>query len=513
MSARIAVVILILLLLPIVFGPIVIGLLIERGLEEVLAATESAPVEVEFDRGLYTSRARTRVARSDGGGAVLEAEHVIVHGPIPLAAPAIGRSPLDLVIAIVHSRVEADAEAMPNVAAALGDAALATVVTRVTAVGDIDSSIDSPGFEVDGGRLIWGGLVGGITLRESGRFLAGELATEGLRVADAESSLTVEPATGSFDVDLYAKRLEARFEQAGTEWVAGDRRFRTGPIRIEGDQPIGGDVLGDARSVWMISELAGGGGLGEGDFEMRGLKIEQTLERAPESGLLRAEIGLAFDAWQVGAAPPDGPGGLIVALERVDRAAVERLREALQEVERTASSPEEAEAMRPFVVLDQLPGLLATSPVFAVRDAFVEGPEGRLEAALHVTVDGSQPELLSDPFMMMALVDARASMQGPEPLVRRMTERLLPAVQTAPPVVATPPDGAVVSAPVPEPPAPHGPGEPDEADDRVDAWLRAGTLVRDGDELRFEARFEDGVPWVNGAPADPAFVSGLVPGM
>ncbi len=518
-SARVAIVIVILLLLPVVFGPIVIGLLIERGVEQVLAANVASGIDVEFERGLYTSRARTSLAieGSDGTGGALAAEHVIVHGPIPLAAPAIGRSPFDLAIVLVHSRVSPDPATMPGVAEALGDAPLVSVFTRVTSQGDVEALIDAPPFELGGGRLIWAGLTGRIDARDRFDRISGELAAEGLRLADDQVSLVLQSGQATFDADLVAGRLAATLEQSGSEWVFGDRRFASGAIRIEADQPLGGDLLGDARSRWRIERLAGAGGLDVDDFEMTDLELEQLVAFDAETGLHRGELGLAFASWRVGAVPADGPGGFRVHVERIDRAAVERFRNALQELEQSGASPEDIEAMRPLVVMDQLPGLLQTSPVFEVRDGFVESPDGRLDARLRVTVDGSEPALLGDPFMLMSLIEAHASVEGPEPLVRRLAERLLPAASPAPPEAVPP--GTVISDPdagLPVEGAADA-GLAGEAEgppvDRVAGWLESGTLVRDGDRVRFEARFTNGMPMLNGQPADPALITNLMPGM
>ncbi len=515
MSKRVVITILVLLLLPVFIGPIVIGVMLERGVEQVVEATDESVLQIEFDRGLYSSRAVTRIVMQDASGqrADLVAEHVIVHGPIPLAAPAIGRSPLDLVIVLVHSRIDADPEAMPSVAEALAGDALATVITRVTSVGDVDAKVDAPGFELEGGRLIWAGLVGNLTLRESGRELAGRFESDGVRLADADMSLTLHEGWTEFDADLVERRIHVLLEQTGAEWVALDRRLESGPIRIEGDQPIGGDLLGDAQSVWMITKLSSVGALGEPEFELAGLKIEQAVSQDAASGLHRAELGVSFDRWQVGDAPADGPGGFTAVLDRIDGPAVQRFRVAMQALEQSGKGPAEIKAMRPFIVLEQMPALLTSSPAFDVRDGFVKGPEGRLEGEMQLTVDGSQPELLSDPFMMMSLITAHAKLDGPEALVRRMADRFLPTLQTAPPVVAAAGEGTVVSDPeepaLPEPSA----TPPPEPVDRIDAWLADGTLVRDGDQLHFEAHFEDGLPVLNGQPADPAIFMNLMPGM
>lgn len=510
MSTRIAVTILVLLLLPVVIGPIVIGVLLERGVEKIQAQARASSIEIEFDRGLYTSTARTRIALAgepgDGGEALEFAmDHVFVHGPIPLAAPAISRSPLDLVIVLVRSRIEADPAVMPRVAEALEGDALLTLQTRVTSVGDVDVDVESPAFELDAGRLVWAGLSGTITVRDSGRVVEGELGTPGLHASDDQASLVLHEVELEFTADLQTSRLAAQLEQAGSEWVVGDRRFETGRITVEADQPMGGDLFGESHSSWKLARIFGRGGLGESDFDVTGIDVQQTVNLDAATGLHRVVVGLAFEAWRVGELPPDGPGAMTIVLDRIDRAAVERFRETLQKLEATGGSPEEVAAMRPFVALEQIPSVLASSPSFDVRDAHVTGPEGRLDASMRLAIDGSQPELLSDPFMLMSQIEARAGLRGPEPLVRRLLGRLVPPLESAPGDVPAIEPGAEAT--------PMEPGAAVAPGDRIDAWIADGTLVRDGDQLVFDAAFEDGLPMLNGEPADASALMNLMPGL
>lgn len=515
MSTRdMAITVAVLLAFPVLVGPIVIGLMLERGSERFSEAAAGAGVRMQFDRGLYASRVVTHLAFKDdaGNSGRLVIEHDIIHGPIPLAAPAYGLSPFDLAIVLVRSRVDPDPEAMPGVAAALGGASLATVVTRVGSTGNVDARIESPGFELEGQRLIWAGLEGEVVARDRGSDVRAQIAAAGLRLADAESSLTLRKGVVSFSVDAASRRITATLEQDGGEWVTLDRRIELGPLQVEADQPLGGPLLADSRSVWSFSRIAGGGGLGESDYEVTGLEIGQSVVQDPASGLHRGELEIAFERWVVDDAAPDGPARFDLVLDRVDRAAVERFRAAMQALEQSGQSPEEIEAMRPFVVLEQMPSLLASSPVAELEEAWIEGAEGRATAQVRLSVDGSEPELLSDPFMMLSLLMADAKLDGPEPLVRRMADRLLPTPATAPPVALQPEGGAVVSdASEAGPPAAAAPPPPPA--DPIDVWLEEGKLVRVGDRLRFDAHFEDGLPMLNGAPADPELFMSLMPGM
>jgi hypothetical protein len=40
-----------------------------------------------------------------------------------------------------------------------------------------------------------------------------------------------------------------------------------------------------------------------------------------------------------------------------------------------------------------------------------------------------------------------------------------------------------------------------------------GALVRDGDLYRVDVRMEEGLPFLNGQPADASFLMGVIPGM
>lgn len=195
----------------------------------------------------------------------------------------------------------------------------------------------------------------------------------------------------------------------------------------------------------------------------------------------------------------------MVVLDRIDREAVLRMRDALQALEASGASPEEIEAMRPFTLMENLPAVLASSPSLDVEDLVYEAPEGRLEGALHLSVDGSQPEMLADPFSLMGQLAARLHLDAPEALLRRLLAPLAAArVEEDPGAggVHSVDDAAVVD-----------PAAPPELVHPVDAWLASGTLVREGDRLILDARFENGFPMLNGRPADPALMMQMMPGM
>jgi hypothetical protein len=271
------------------------------------------------------------------------------------------------------------------------------------------------------------------------------------------------------------------------------------------------DAFGPSEGTATLAAVSGGGGIGESGFLVDGLGVRQAISLDEASGLYRGSLRFGFERGQWGTRPADGPGRLGIVVDRIDRDAVLRLRDALQALEASGASPEEIEAMRPFTVLEHLPAVLASSPSFDVEELVYQAPEGRLEGTFHLSVDGSQPEMLADPLSLMGQVKARLHVDGPEALLRRLLAPLAHARVEE----TSGGDGAASGhgdATAPAASAGKAATEPDLIHP-VDAWLASGTLVREGDRLVLDARFEDGFPMLNGRPADPALMMQLMPGM
>lgn len=501
MSGRIAATLAVLVLLPVLVGPIAVGVVLERQVAAQLAGSPELPFELEYERGLYFSRARTRFSLADAAGdaslegQALVVDHVIVHGPVPLAAPLVGRSPFGFAAMWVHSSLEVDAEALPNVARALDGAALVRLDTRVGFDRRLDLALEAPAFVLEDGRLTWKGLVGDATVEPLGGAGAGRIEMRGLELSDGETTLVVAPASGRFQLDLERRRLATVLDQQGLELVSPESRLAVGALHVESEAPLVGDAFGPSQGSARLTEISGGGGIGDAGFLIEGVAFAQRISLDDATGLYRGQADLGFERSRLGTRAPDGPGSVQVVIDRVDRAAVMRMRDALQALETSGAGPEQIESMRPFVVLEQLPSVLASSPSFDVRDLVYLAPEGRLEGALHVSVDGSQPEMLQDPFSILGQLEASARLGAPEALLRRLL---------APWAVARAEQAAAADAGGDREPEPIHP---------VDAWLASGTLVREGDRLVLDARFERGLPMLNGRPADPALMLQLMPGM
>lgn len=502
MSGRIAAILSILILLPVLVGPIIVGFLLEDEITSQIGRPGTGIV-LEYERGLYTSTARTTLTMGPDSGALAGSEvvldHLIIHGPVPLAAPVIGRSPIDLAVFVVRSRFDADPEAIPNVARALDGAAIATVDTHVGLDRSVEAELEAPPFELEGGTFEWKGMSGEMAGSSEAGTADGVIELHGLEAFDGVTSFTVAPGTARFSVDGDRARLVATLDQEGMELVSEDGRLALGTFHAEGESAVSGDPFRPTEGKGTLTEISGGGGLGDTGFLISDLEFTQKSTIDDASGLYRGEMSFGFTSGQTGARPADGPGGFKVVLDRIDPEAAVRFRNALQTLEASGGSPEEVAAMRPFIVLEQLPGLLASSPSFDLKDLSFDAPEGRLAGAFHLSVDGSQPEMLQDPFSLMGQLEMSANMDAPEALLRRLLAPLANAAAEDAPEVAEGemPDGEAA----------------DTLLHPVDAWLANGTLVREGDRLRMDARFENGFPMLNGKPADPALMMKLMPGM
>jgi hypothetical protein len=147
---------------------------------------------------------------------------------------------------------------------------------------------------------------------------------------------------------------------------------------------------------------------------------------------------------------------------------------------------------------EQLPAFLSPSPEVALEKLHLVGESGALDASLRFGVDGSDPSMLGNPFMLLSKLQASASLDGPVAMLEAALddyyERSLRQEQ---PELDTASRAALAQA---------------TRVATLDKLTTDGTLIRKGDRYTLEARLEEGLPIINGVPADPTFLMGILPG-
>jgi uncharacterized protein YdgA (DUF945 family) len=244
-------------------------------------------------------------------------------------------------------------------------------------------------------------------------------------------------------------------------------------------------------------QVRGGEAADAFSFALRGASVTQTGERAADSGLRSFGASLGFDELEL-RDQRYAPGRLEMALRNIDGEAWQGLRQAMAELEAKALAEQELARARVILFTQQMPEVLGSSPEIAVEQLQLVGPAGTLEASARIGVDGSDPVALGNPFMLLAKIQAEARMSVPTAMLHALVDRYLESTVAS---EAGPVSAEEIAAMAKQ-----------TRVAMLAKLLSDNTLVQEGDVYRLRARLEEGLLIVNGRPADPSFLMGIVPG-
>ena len=101
--------------------------------------------------------------------------------------------------------------------------------------------------------------------------------------------------------------------------------------------------------------------------------------------------------------------------------------------------------------------------------------------------------MLGNPLMLLSKLEAEANLVAPEPMMHALVEAMISGEQTGDPFEARAQLVAQRTA-------------------LLDKLVMDGTLEFENGIYSIDARLQEGFPIFNGMPADPSFLTGLVPG-
>lgn len=493
-------------LLIFVVAPIVTGFVIERTFPTwIEAADESSPdVEIEsaLVRGAFISTAETTLRfGGEDDQDLLVVRHEVVHGPIPVGELWRGRSPLALVVAVVDTRYDVDPEALPNIAAALAGRPLIRLIAWLGLDRSVRLELTSPAIELPEARYRGEGFRGEAVFTPDsgaaeghlwiGAASLGEASGGALELAPSELSFRVEagegarPAEGSLDLGAIAldgpdARIRIAPSRATFAGHLDEAGFETGRFDL---------TIGDIVSEPTAASAAD-------SARLIGLRIQEESEIDADRGLRSLITTVGFDQLSRGA-DVYGPGQLVLAVRNIDVAAAREFRAALSAVDAGASSTadEDPLAARLAVVEQYMPRLLGASPEIVIERFTVGSPHGELTGGGRIAIDGRDPALVGS--VLTALMQTRALIEFaiPAPIMRSLVESyVLGSARDEMPEVSEDELRQMASF---------------MGETVLEQLVARGVLVQDGAVYRLDARYEDGMPSLNGQPIDPMSLPGF----
>lgn len=441
-------------------------------LEPLVTQSGLELVHEGYERGLFTSTARTRVVLpypaaskatqdADDAGATgapermsLLLESTIIHGPLPFRQPE-GRLVLKPVLAVIESKlVHESASVIPQ------ELDIRSVAV-VGALGGIVVSTSVPPAEFilpgpNGTRLRWKGMEQELRLSRDMVELGIEARGEGLEIEDANIRLGVGPFS-----------------------LIGDCRRSEMGLYV-------GDTQG------KIGHMAMGAGQGDGSVDFKLADLDLMLQDSAENGLMAIEYDLSAKTLQAGDWEA-GPFSLTMVMRNFDIALFRQYQSRMQEMQLKAGEMSQEEQQKEILesLEGLLPGFLRSSPEFALRDLVLHTPDGELTGQFAMAVHGEAvPETIT-PAQVPMLLDIKADASVDERLFLALAERFIKPQLTS---------------------AGVGPEALDDTAKRaalqtLENLAVQGVLLREGGSVRSGFTLKNGVVAVNGRPT-PISLSG-----
>ncbi len=481
--------------------------------QSILAAQEQAAGRYRIEAGAYrrgwlVSTAQTHLglpAPSHGEAVEIALRHDIVHGPVALGMLARGEWPIGPLFAVVDTRYDADPQRLPNIAASLAGRPLLRARARLGFDRSASVLLESPGFELDGGRLTWRGMRGDLELRAEGGKSTAVIEIAPLQLADEDAKLRLADSVMSFALERAraegvedassAISLRATLGSLALESAGLRARIAQSAIVFSGRVRAGQLAFSELRVATDELEVTRNGAADESAVTLRGASLRQRSERV-EGGPRSFSLDIGFEDLVIDA-DRYGPGRMDMALRGIDGRAWSALRQALDELaSRDLEEPAYARA-RAALFARHMPEVLAPSPEVAVSRLELTGDDGILSASARIGVDGSDPRALTSSSMLASKVFAELKTSLPPAILNAMLDEYLENSVA----------GQAESL---------GPGEIAALAELVRGRMLArllsdGTLLRDGNGYRLHARLRDGLASLNGQPADASLLTGIIP--
>lgn len=335
------------------------------------SSTAEVSVEVSGELGQAYRKYLEKAGSGDGQPLRLTFLNRIHHGPVPFTAPK-GRRPALAVIDTELIAVQGDrpvskedfpVELVTRLRLSGGGVTHIAMPARTGAIGEGDTQID------------WQGLEGRVTFSADLRKVQARFSAPRLVVEDARTSVRLADARLSSDMRPYVDGLSL-----------GKIAFSVGEVHI---QPENGE-----------------------EVELDGLSLEAASEEAGPQ-VIDSSVVLRMDTLRA-AGMQFGPGAYLLALRNLDAAALAKIQETVEELQQKDLPPEQINMMLGATMVGLLPELLKRGPVLEIKEVSLDSEHGKLHGTGSLTVDTSNPAVLSNPLLLKDAVVADVELHIPE---------------------------------------------------------------------------------------------------
>ncbi len=348
----------------------------------------------EYNRGVFSSKSRTIVEIPGPSG--LDApiqftlRNEIKHGPFPGLNPMEGKWLFRPLLATVNTEARWNPSARQGIPEAFSPILKKAYFKNKTSIymnRNSKSVFDIPPFKALVGQgakevlIDWKGLSGNMTFDAETKKYKGYADAPRLDIAAGDGDLTIKSI--NFGSDMH---------KAQSGLFLGDASFKMGLFEFRENKTVSGK-----------------------GFKFEGLFVK-TSSKAVGSKL-SSSFDMELDSYITGNGGK-GEGSLNVELKNLDVESLMRLKKAMKEVQ--AESMEKGKKGTERALLSKisefLPDLMKGSPELLIKGLKVRTESGELKGRAKVIVDGSNSEMLINPFLMLGAVSAEADMTATEGL-------------------------------------------------------------------------------------------------
>jgi uncharacterized protein YdgA (DUF945 family) len=395
---RVVLIILLLLIVAVGIAPYWFGLETERTykkiVKEVSESAHVAAAQKSYNRAWFNSTAETVFEIRSGNQKIASVivSHNISHGPIPLKQLFSANFQLKPVQAIIYSKLKIAPETQNELADFFAKFPPAEMKTIIYVRGNGESQLSVPAFNYQlkekNASINWEGLTGRTTFSSNFRQLTTSMKSLGLIAKNDQYALFVKNI--EFNSDLHS-------ETPDLYSPLGSVTFKIALIDIEKKE--------DKKERFSLKD------------------IELTGSTEVSNNSINSIHSLGFANLRVDGANY-GPGLYEIAIRKIDAPAWGKLQHTLKEIQKV-DTPDEKQSLIVFgKIIEILPDLLKKSPEIELTKLNLKTDEGEVLGRAKVIIDGSNRELIKNPFFLLTAVDAEAYISIPAPFFESMLRNL-----------------------------------------------------------------------------------------
>lgn len=345
---------------------------------------------VQYDRGLFSSTALTRVAltnaEEEGEEFAMLLKHVVRHGPLPLGAtdgmrPALAQ--VETLLADVSLQPDATRKLLTTVPAL----EQAQAVTWIGFQGQADCVVQIPAVATANSEKNSSFTASACIMRfqynPSQQALDGDLDFPELQIQDQDEVVSLHGLRGQFDLVetlpwLYVGRVTTVFDRMDVK-ASNSSSFSLNGLHFISDSGIQNDRLFCLQNATLDSLLAG----------------EKTY----------------------------GPIVFDTALRNVDAKNISEFQGRMRSMYGQQGSTEEIEARLNALLEEFFSKILAGNPELEISRFSLRTDEGDLEGKLNVRLTGSGSVAVMNPLLLLPRLEIRGEVSAKETLVRYAVEQ------------------------------------------------------------------------------------------